>query len=71
MPATPVDLATAFSSAFKEITMLVRELVAGAEVRRMRKCIRQGDLIIERIVELRIKDKKLSSYRKKWQTLNN
>lgn len=34
--ATPVDLITAISEAVKEVTGLIRELVSGAEVRRLK-----------------------------------
>jgi hypothetical protein len=34
--ATPVDLVTAISEAIKEVSGLLKELVAGAEVRRLK-----------------------------------
>jgi hypothetical protein len=36
MPATPVDLVTAISGAFKEVAGLIREFVSTADVRRLR-----------------------------------
>ena len=36
MPATPVDLVTAISGAFKEIAGLLREIVSTKETRRLR-----------------------------------
>jgi len=34
--ATPVDLVTALSEALKEVSGLIREIVSGAEVRRLK-----------------------------------
>lgn len=36
MPAKPLDLVTALTEAVREVSGLIRELVAGAEVRRLK-----------------------------------
>lgn len=44
--ATPVDLGTALLGAVKELTSAVREWVAGAPTRRMRRAIEYGERYI-------------------------
>ena len=44
--ATPVDLVTAISEALKEITVLFREWVSGADVRRMKAAIEAAEKYI-------------------------
>lgn len=44
--ATPLDAGTAIIEAIKEITSLLREWIAGADMRRMKVAIQQGESYI-------------------------
>ena len=46
MAATPVDLITALSGAVKEVTTLIREWIAGSDLRRMRAAINAAEQYI-------------------------
>jgi hypothetical protein len=59
------------ANAISEITKSLDKYLSNSEVRRMRKCIKYGDLIINRINELKIEDKELKKFVKVWEVYNN
>lgn len=61
MPATPIDVAKSFSDTIKEITALLREWIAGANIRQMKAAIEAGEKYIRismPILEGSLKDSK-------------
>ncbi len=54
--ATPVDVGTAFLEAIREIAGLLREWIAGADIRRMKVAVQQGESYI-RLASPIIKEK--------------
>lgn len=54
--ATPVDVGTAFLEAIREIAGLLKEWIAGADMRRMKVAVQQGESYI-RLASPIIKEK--------------
>lgn len=54
--ATPIDAGTALMEAIREITGLLREWIAGSDIRRMKVAIQQGESYI-RLASPIIKEK--------------
>lgn len=54
--ATPVDVGTAFLEAIREISGLLKEWIAGADMRRMKVAVQQGESYI-RLASPIIKEK--------------
>jgi hypothetical protein len=59
------------AKAIGKITDAINSYMSNSEVRRMRRCIRYGDILIDRIKKLDVKDKVVDKYIKLWQKFNN
>ena len=59
------------ASAISNIVQLWREYLSTGDKRRMQKCIRIGDEIIDLILSLEVRDKKLNKLINKRQKYNN
>jgi len=59
------------ADAITEVTKSLDKYMSNSEIRRMRKCIKYGDLLIKRIEELKIEDKEVKKWVKVWEVYNN
>jgi hypothetical protein len=59
------------ADAINQITKSLDKYFSSSEIRRMRKCIKYGDLIVDKLKTMDIKDKELKKYINVWEVYNN